>query len=351
MDAGSQIVSLDEATYFMNVAVIAGALIGLTFIALNLFMVDMLRRYEESAFPVFRERETNNFARKPSKPDPPESLTDFELLDGDPVVVFMAFSVAVSWSLFLLPLVIGLTESWSRRWGVLFSEMFFFSVLLASNFIWRNQKVKQMRPYLTREERLWPLMSYTAATLYLSTAALLLFAAYPNLLPLSVKVPSWTWFGITFTFTYPRGAMFLLKTSCIASLILGTYTVNKDMFIFYKAASSERMRGCWLKTFFGSKYSELDKRVHAATLHMSIEAKQADRLWNDWKSGPRTISHHKEFSKPHSNPADLLWKKLVDRHGNIPVWMLDVPSIAHWAGKIEDDLDARKEHARSMKNP
>lgn len=341
MESGVPIISLDEATYFVNIAVISGALIGLTFIALNLFMVDMLRRYEETALPVFRERETNDSARKPSKPDPPESLTDSELLDGDPVVVFMAFSVAVSWSLFLLPLVIGLTEAWSRRWGVLSAEMFAFSFVLAFNFVVRSQKVKQMRPYLTREELLWPLMSGAAFMLYLSTATVLLFAVFPSIVPLALRSSAWTRFGLTFEQT----GMFLLKTSCIASLVLGTYTVNKDMFIFFKAASAERMRGCWLKDFFKSTYLKLDERVHHATSQIPSEAKEADSLWTRWKNGPTTISDHKAFKEPGSEPARLLWEKLVKRRGEIPIWMLDIPSIARWAGDVEkelDELDAKK---------
>jgi hypothetical protein len=338
MESGVPITGLDEATFFVNVAVISGALIGLTFIALNLFMVDMLRRYEETALPVFRERETNDCARKPSKSNPPESLTDLELLDGDPVVVFMAFSVAVSWSLFLLPLLIGLTEAWSRRWGVLSAEMFVFSGVLAFNFVVRSQKVKQMRPYLTREELLWPLMSGTAFTLYLSTATVLLFAAFPSMMPLALRLPAWNRFGITFEQT----GIFLLKISCIASLVLGTYTVNKDMFIFFKAASAERMRGCWLKSFFENTYSELDERVHHATSRMSSEAREADSLWNQWKEGPASISDHNAFKKPRSEPARLLWAKLVKSRGKLPIWMLDIPSIAHWAFDIERELDERK---------
>ena len=338
MQTGVPIISLDDATYFVNVAVISGALIGLTFIALNLFMVDMLRRYEGTALPVFRERETNDSARKPSSPNPPESLTDLELLDGDPVVVFMAFSVAVSWSLFLLPLVIGLTEAWNRRWGVLSAEMFVFSGLLASNFVWRNQKVKQMRPYLTREELWWPLMSGTAFILYLSTATVLLLAAFPSIVPLHIRLSAWKTFG----FTFEQTGTFLLKTSCIASLVLGTYTVNKDMFIYFKAASAERMRGCWLKDFFENTYSKLDERVHHATSHMSPEVKEADSVWNQWDKGPTSISDHDAFKEPHSEAARLLWKKLVKRRGKVPIWMLDIPSIARWSWDLEDELNARK---------
>ena len=89
MGNGTPPVGLDEATYFINVAVIAGALIGLTFIALQLFMVDMLSRFEASAFPVFRSRENHKLRFRPIRRDTPAALTKANggnCLDGDPLV-------------------------------------------------------------------------------------------------------------------------------------------------------------------------------------------------------------------------------------------------------------------------
>lgn len=336
MQSGAPIVSLDDATYFVNMAVIAGALIGLTFIALNLFMVDMLRKYEDTALPVFRERETVESSRKPSTPNPPESLTDYELLDGDPVVVFMAYSVAVTWSLFLLPLVVGLTASWTKRWGVLAAEMLVFSLLLASNFYVRNEKVKQMKPYLTREELLWPLMSGVAFVLYLSTFLALFFAAFPAMVPGVLRQSAW----ISRSFTGDQFAMFLVKTSCIASLVLGTYTVNKDMFIFFKSAAAERMRDCWLKTFIQNTYPQLQEKVGTATSSMSVEVREADGLWRLWERGPALIATHDFLRKAlNTDSTHVLWRRLVSGSGGVPIWMLDIPSIARWASEVQKALD------------
>ena len=82
--------------------------------------------------------------------------------------------------------------------------------------------------------------------------------------------------------------------------------------------------------------------MHHVTLHMSPEVKEADRLWNQWNDGPASISDHNSFKVPRSEAACVLWKKLVKRRGKVPVWMLDVPSIARWSSDIEHDLNTRK---------
>lgn len=356
MGTGTPSVGLDEATYFINVAVIAGALIGLTFIALNLFMVDMLTRFEASAFPVFRRRENNKLGFHPNRPGAPAALTDAELLDGDPLVVFMAFSVAVSWSLFLLPLVIGLTAAWNKRLGMLAIEMVVFSVILFFNFRVRSKRVKQLNPYLTREELLWPLISGAAFVLYVGTAVVLLFATFPHVVPHWLGASSWIWFG----FSYEDAAIFLIKFSCIASLVLGTYTVNKDMFIFFKAASAERMRNCWLQEFLTNIYPRLATKIHALESKMARETFERSDLGRNWHHGPTSVSTHDSFKNGDSAAARGLWSALIspqpetekpetnlqqtpERQLPVPVWLLDVPAIARWVTEVEREL----EHAES----
>lgn len=346
---GSPLVALDEATYFINVAVIAGALIGLTFIALNLFMVDMLTRFEGSAFPVFRKRENEKLGFHPRRRGTPAALTDKELLDGDPLVVFMAFSVAVSWSLFLLPLVIGLTAAWNKRFGLLAVEMFVFSLILFGNFRVRAKKVKQLNPYLTREERWWPLMSGAAFVLYVSTLLALVFARFPAEVPHMVGPSSSIWFG----FSYEDAATFLLKFSCIASLVLGTYTVNKDMFIFFKSSSAERMRHCWLKEFVANIYPGLATRMEALEAKMAPESFERSHLRRKWVYGPKSLSSHDSFRNGDSAAARGLWSALIsscpkgesaiartpEQELSVPVWLLDIPAIARWADEVERDLE------------
>lgn len=111
MEARGPLVSTDEAIYFLNVAVIAGTLLGLSFVTLAFFLSDLLKRYEETALPAFRVADPSESLLGVPLVSP-ESMTDLQLLDGDPLIVFMAFSVAVTWNLFLLPLVIGLTAAW-----------------------------------------------------------------------------------------------------------------------------------------------------------------------------------------------------------------------------------------------
>ncbi len=83
----------DEASLFLNFAVISGALLGLAFVTLSFFLVDLLGRYDRTALPVFRDRDPHIPA--PTLPRP-YSLTDYQLFDGDPVVLFVAASVAVT---------------------------------------------------------------------------------------------------------------------------------------------------------------------------------------------------------------------------------------------------------------
>jgi hypothetical protein len=47
----------------------------LTFVALTFFLVELLKRYNDTALPLFRDRETKLSARLRRKPNPPESQT------------------------------------------------------------------------------------------------------------------------------------------------------------------------------------------------------------------------------------------------------------------------------------
>jgi len=155
----------NDITFFCYIAAIAATLLGLTFIALSFFMVDLLTRYDDTALPVLRQRDhhTNRSLRKRGRP---ESLTDYELLDGDPLVVFIAFSVAVSWNLFLLPLTIGLTTIAGADMIFVGAEMFVFFGILTFSFHIRNKKIQQLNPYLTREELLWGPIGYVGLAVY-----------------------------------------------------------------------------------------------------------------------------------------------------------------------------------------
>jgi hypothetical protein len=89
------------------------------------------------------------------------------LLDGDPLVVFIAFSIAVSWNLFLLPFTIGLTAGHTgASLSLLALELLAFWCTLGFSFYVRNKKIIELNPYLTREELLWSPLSKIATVAY-----------------------------------------------------------------------------------------------------------------------------------------------------------------------------------------
>src|ERR1700687_1401876 len=255
------VLTTDEVSYFLNIAVIAGTLLGLTFVVLAFFLVDLFKRYEDVSLPVFR-------ARGADKPDGqlhylklPISLTDQELMDGDPLVVFIAFSVAVTWNLFLLPLTIGLTVAWSGvRTVVLAGELFLFFCVLVFSFIVRNIKIAELRPYLTRDELLWPYIGSAALALYAASTTGVLIAVFAPASSVIAQLAIWNRWGIP----NEQVILALLKGICIVALLLGTYTTNKDMFIFFKSVAAERMRQRWLHGFLKDTYKSLPNRVRNA---------------------------------------------------------------------------------------
>ena len=181
----------EDTTFFAAVASAAAALVGLSFIALSFFLVDILKRYDLTALPVFRHRDRTQ-TRRVAHHWHPKQLTDRELLDGDPLVVFMAFSVAVTWNLFLMPLTIALTAAGGGGLPVLASEMTAFFGLFWFSFKVRNQKIDELRPYLTREELLWRPLGAIALSIYLVATLLVgLTALFSQGLPIGRLASTW----------------------------------------------------------------------------------------------------------------------------------------------------------------
>jgi hypothetical protein len=336
MLADVRITSAEDTSYLMNVAMIAATLLGLTFVALSFFLIDLLKRYEGTALPAFRDRETNRSACATSRMSPPESLTDRQLLDGDPLVVFIAFSVAVTWNLFLMPLALGLTGAWggARLW-VVAAEMVSFALIMTFSSYVRNQKIRELRPYLTREELMWPvvgggvLIAYYAATLIVVVAAL---SALPGIGYLAI----WRTHGIS----DEAAAVFIIKAVAIVSLLLGTYAINKDMFIFFKTMASERMRQRWLDDFVRVVYPELQDRVRTTLMKTAADAKAVDELRMLWNEGcPDAIATHGEFKKADAESLRRIWIQLVSHRSGAAAWMLDIPLVAAWADRVDDCLD------------
>jgi hypothetical protein len=120
-------------------------------------------------------------------------LTDYELFDGDPLVLFVAFSVGVTWILFLLPLAMGLTTAgMGPRLGVLAGEMAALVAFLTFSFVVRNQQIGRLKPYLTREERLWPVLGWVVFALYWVATGVILVAWLSRDLPSVASLPLWS---------------------------------------------------------------------------------------------------------------------------------------------------------------
>jgi len=395
-------VTQDDVTFFLTIAKIAATLLGLTFLSLSIFTVNVLRRYDCVALPVFRQRDAKpraekrttflqaglnilmSFVRwckrestqiaarlgkllrvnrdsrtdrqKVATPDgdipirpckSPECLTDYELFDGDPLVVFIAFGAAVSWNLFLMPLALSLTAALSGS-RVMYSGlvMILFLWFLTFSFSVRQKKLDQLRPYLTREEQLWPVFHRIAWTLCFLAILVVLFV---GLSPLANGVD-----GL-------KLASLAIKLVCVAALLASTYTVNKDMFVFFKAVGAERMRVRWLDVFFKETYPRLEADVkHAISDRSWKSAKSLERLW---KPGPRaSASSHAATRGGRVGGPNPMWSWFVarhngaatgaesgacclaERHSLAPDWMLDVPSISEWSKKVEKHLKRYRDH-------
>lgn len=319
----------EEENYFLNLAVIAGTLLGLAFLALTMFMPDLIKRYQGVALPVFRDRDS--FNPLAAGIGPPDSLKDHELLDGDPLVVFVAYSVAVTWILFLLPLTIGLTAALAGvRLGILATEMAGLTAALIRSFQTRNAKIRELKPYVTVEERWWPLLGGVVIFVYATAAAVVFVAALPWLSVFVNRV--FVEWGLGMTNEYM--ALLTMKVVCVSALILGTYTLNKDIFIFFKTIAAEGMRQRWLDSFVQGEYRTLLQRVADLEEHIDLP----DRFRQAWNDGyPEIISTHSALRNP--EVARRLWREIVNRGQGTASWMLDIPRIAEWAAAVRRSLD------------
>src|SRR5437879_5137069 len=99
-----------DIPYFSTIAASAAALLGLSFFALIFFLTDLFRRFGGLALPVHpHELQAHDEGQSGrDRIEHPEHITDLSLFDGDPLVVFSAFSVAVTWNLYFVSLVVSL---------------------------------------------------------------------------------------------------------------------------------------------------------------------------------------------------------------------------------------------------
>jgi hypothetical protein len=132
-----------------------------------------------------------------------------------------------------------------------------------------------------------------------------------------------------------HASLVLLKTVSILSLLVGTYTTNKDMFIFFKSIAAERMRVLWLESF-RKRHEDLKKRVVAQT-----SGGQRDDLIRTWNAGcpQNLVSTHEAFTSEGQKHLVRVWDEFIAGRSGTAIWLLDVPRIANWEKKVEESLN------------
>ena len=172
--------------------------------------------------------------------------TDLGLLDGDPLVVFVAFSVAVSWMMHLIPLIISLTmiNQVFARTEVLVPEIAVLWLTQVWNVIVRRRQYRQLGVYRTREEYLWTYFEDGYLIGLLLVGGIICRQWWPN--------------SITEVVTYDIDAWSItaLKILMIVSIVWALYVTNKDLFIFFKAKTSDDIRQRWFDRFLQRRISQ-----------------------------------------------------------------------------------------------
>lgn len=145
-----------------------------------------------------------------------------------------------------------------------------------------------------------------------------------------------------------QDSLFLIKAVCVGSLLLGTYTTNKDMFVFFKTFATERMRARWLGQFVKT-YPSLRRRVADAISQITPEVREIHPFVKLWNGGcPPMISTHDAFQGNDQRYLVDLWNELVEKRRGVASWMLDVPSIARWAEQVREALEIRLSGATDL---
>ena len=151
-------------SFFSTVAGSAAALLGLSFFALIFFLTELFRRYKGIALPVHLDMLRSRLQNlSEDRRKLPEHITDYALFDNDPLVVFSAFSVGVSWNMYFVSLVVSLTAvsgTFANVW-VFAVELLAFWCFLTFSLLVRNKKRDELAPYRTRDEHFWAAFEWT----------------------------------------------------------------------------------------------------------------------------------------------------------------------------------------------
>lgn len=339
-----------DLTFFSTMAGIAATLMGLSFLALNFFLTGVFKRYRRLALPIFlhevRRRYHRSRGTRPillsTNPDPysplPRSIsaqrdssdvTDWQLFDGDPLIVFIAFSMSLSWNLYFLALVLGLTVvsgGFATQWILAVETVAFLAFIIYSIMV-RHQKYARLDTYRTGEELLWTPGEWLVVLVNLCS---MVFSCEVALMQAcgtvrdgicAVALPASDFA------TAESAFLVFLKVLCVLALALGLYVTNKDFFVFMKAKLSDEMRGRWLRAFV-TEYPGLAARVADAIMAAGTGT-SGDELRSLWNDG----CPPKGYIRTELSPAgenDVRWRQLLAGEPTVTSWMFDVPGIAAW---------------------
>lgn len=329
-------------SFFATVAGSAATLLGLSFFALMFFLTELFRRYEyeELSLPVHPDmlRSELQFLSEAHR-NLPEHITDLDLLDRDPLVVFSAFSVGVSWNMYFVSLVVSLTAvsgTFANAWVFSF-ELFAFWCFLTFSLIVRNKKRKELATYRTRDEHLWAAFEWAFVGVWFLGTVCTFIAACAMTPAVGIwnfnRLAFWSTFGID-NITM---VVSILKIISLGGLFFGLYVTNKDFFVYFKSKTSDRMRRQWLFYFIDNSYPNLKRRIAAITSSHSESGTSEPRdLWNEGCPPPKFV---RTASSAHSNP-NVRWRYLFDkvRRRAVATWMFDVSGIALWESALEQQI-------------
>jgi hypothetical protein len=150
--------SAGDINYFSTLASIAATLVGLSFLSLSFFFTGLLDRYQVLSLPVYRFEDDPKLRYEFESV---EQIPDRNLFDSDPLVIFAAFSVALSWVLYFLALVLAITAisgALARPPIIALEMLFFLVILILSVRVRRAVYLHHLRVYRTGEEVYWPLL-------------------------------------------------------------------------------------------------------------------------------------------------------------------------------------------------
>lgn len=372
---------MDDYGFFQVLAGVSATLLALSFVALGFFLEGLLKRHRVLALPVLREADVY---RQPAEMDkghagagatgePPtrrkiSDVTDLRLFDGDPLVVFVAFSVALTWNLYFISLLASVTASIPQfSHPVVFAvELCIFSGTLAADVEVRHRQYQKLRTYRTREEHFWRPFGVLLSVIYVGLALFAVLSAIPSL------SASWRQLGFDSAYWLRQ----ILKGACPFALFSALYFTNHDFFVFFKARVSDDVRQRWLSDFLSSEgeYRLLMKRVTRTISRLQRSPKRAHELadlqkaWNEgypdercfstalkmlnagmspWERTRAKLAGAKGRRKTNGPSGDSnlefhyrhIWDELVANRRTIAGWMIDVPGISAWAARVAQTME------------